>query len=126
MMRHLAQFSILIKCEHKYRDFCEAESNIVQTTTIYNHMKKQYCMSCQTSCGEIVGADILFINNQTLLCIVDYYSKFPVLNRADRLPTYYLIRAAKIVFTIFGLQKSSIRCRYKLPCQTNLYNFAGS
>ena len=26
---------------------------------------------------EIFGADIFCINNETLLCIVDYYSKFP-------------------------------------------------
>ena len=34
---------------------------------------------------EIVGAAIFLRNNKTLLCIVDYYSKFPIMKRAEEL-----------------------------------------
>ena len=39
------------------------------------------------------SADISSIGNNTLLCIVDYYSKFPIM-KADGLSTDDLIRAA--------------------------------
>ena len=52
--------------------------------------------------SEVVGADIFSVNNNTLLCVVDYYSKFPIVERVDGLSTDDLIKAAKIVFTEFG------------------------
>ena len=61
---------------------------------------------------EIIGEDIFSIDKETL-CIVDYYSKFPVMKRADELSAYHLIRAAKVAFTEFGLPKNSIICRHK-------------
>ena len=57
---------------------------------------------------EIVGAGIFSINNETSLCIVDYYSMFPVMKRADGLSAHALIRAAKIVFTEFGLPRKIV------------------
>ena len=54
---------------------------------------------------EMVGPDILSIKNNKLLCIVDYYSKFPVGKKTDGLLVYNLIRVAKIVFAEFGLPK---------------------
>ena len=43
-----------------------------------------------------------------LLCIVDIYSKFPIVKIADGLSPADLIRAAKIVFAEFGLPKKSV------------------
>ena len=54
-------------------------------------------------------------NNEPLLCIVDYYSKFPVMKRADGLSADDLIKASEIMFVKFGIPKrKSIRCKYKL------------
>ena len=46
---------------------------------------------------------IFSINNNKLLCIVDYYSKIPTLKKADDSLADDLIRAVKIAFTEFGL-----------------------
>ena len=40
---------------------------------------------------EMVGADIFSINNHVVLCIVDYYSKFPIVKKADGLTADDLI-----------------------------------
>ena len=60
-------------------------------------------MSYEASLWELLGTYIFSIHNLALLCIVDYYSKFPVMMRADGLSEDDLIRAAIIVFTEFGL-----------------------
>ena len=53
----------------------------------------------------MVGAYTFTIKNNKLLCIVDYYSKFPVMKKENALSVDNLIREAKIVFTEFGLSK---------------------
>ena len=40
-------------------------------------------MGCHTRPWEVVGADTFTIKNNTLLCIVNYHSKFPVGKKAD-------------------------------------------
>ena len=45
---------------------------------------------------EVVGTDIFMINNENLLCIIDYYSKFPVVIKVE---------SARFVFAGFGLPK---------------------
>ena len=54
---------------------------------------------------EVVGADIFSINNNAQLCIVDCYSKFPIVKKSDGLSANKLIRTVKIVFNEFGLLK---------------------
>ena len=54
---------------------------------------------------EMVGADTFSIKNNMPLCLVHYYSKFPVVKKADGLLADDLIKAAKIVFAEFGLLK---------------------
>ena len=54
---------------------------------------------------EIFGADIFSIDNETLLCIIDYYTKFPVMKRAERLSADDIIRTTKVLFAEFGLPK---------------------
>ena len=54
---------------------------------------------------KIVGADTFSINNNTLLYIVDYYSRFSVMDRDDVLSVDDVIKATKIVFAKFGIPK---------------------
>ena len=49
----------------------------------------------------MVGADIYFVKNKTLLYIVDYYSKFPFVKKADSLTADDLVRVAKILLVDF-------------------------
>ena len=49
-----------------------------------------------------------YIKNKTLFCIVDYYSKFPVVKKAYGFSADNLIRAVKIVFAEFGLPKKTV------------------
>ena len=53
--------------------------------------------------GEVAGSDIFSINNNTLLHIVHYYSKFRIVKEADGLSADDLIKATKIVYAEFGL-----------------------
>ena len=57
---------------------------------------------------DMVGANIFTIKNNTLLCIVDYHSKFPVVMKTDSLSGDNLIRMVKIVFAEFGLPKKIV------------------
>ena len=50
---------------------------------------------------EVDGADIFSVNNNTLLCVVDYYCKFPIIMKANGMSADDLIRAANIVFVGF-------------------------
>ena len=52
----------------------------------------------------------LYINNNMLLCIVDYYSNFPIMKKADHLSAEDLIRVAKIVFTVLITKENNFRC----------------
>ena len=45
---------------------------------------------------EVVGADIFMMNNKTILCIVDYYSKFPVVKKVGCYAVDDLLQMAKI------------------------------
>ena len=52
----------------------------------------------------MAATDVFFIIiNKTLLCIVDYYSKFPIIKKADSLAVDGLVKAVKIAFVEFGL-----------------------
>ena len=48
------------------------------------------------------------INNENLLCIVGYYSKFPVMKKVESLSTKDLIQAAKFIFAKLGLNKKLV------------------
>ena len=62
-----------------------------------------YEISCKP--WEVVGADIFSIKNRILLCIVDYYNKFPIVKKPEALLTDDLIGTAKIVFGELDLQR---------------------
>ena len=58
---------------------------------------------------EVVGTDIFFfVKNKKLLCIVYYYSNFPIAKKSHRLTADDMFGAANIVFTEFRLPKKII------------------
>ena len=57
---------------------------------------------------EIVGADIFSVDNETLLHIVDCYSKFPVMKRADGLSADILITTTKVMLAELGLPRKTV------------------
>ena len=56
----------------------------------------------------MVGAEIFCINNNMLLCIVDYHRNFPVMKKTDGLSVDDIIKAAKILFKEFKLPKKIV------------------
>ena len=52
---------------------------------------------------EYVGVDIFPINNKHFLCIVDYYSKFPVMKQVELFSTDNVIQTYKIIYSGYGL-----------------------
>ena len=78
-----------------------------RTTSPWCTSLGQVCTWCTPYIGvfstykpwEVVGSDISSIDNNTLLCIVDYYSTFPVVKKTDGLSADAQIGVAKIVFT---------------------------
>ena len=62
----------------------------------------------------VVGTNILFVKNKALLCIVDYYSKSPVVKETNSLAADDLVKAAMIVFTEYRLPKKDFSCRHEL------------
>ena len=56
----------------------------------------------------MVGADIFTVEHNALLCIVDHYSKFPVIKKTDDLLADILIKVVKIVFAEFSLLKEIV------------------
>ena len=45
------------------------------------------------------------LNKKYYLCIVDYHSKFPIVNRAEDMSAESLIVACKVIFSEYGLPK---------------------
>ena len=56
----------------------------------------------------MVGTDIFIVNNDTLLCIVDYYSKFMVVKKVESMSYEEVILATKVIFAEFGLHKTIV------------------
>ena len=52
---------------------------------------------------EVVGADIFMLNNKTLLYIVDYYRKFPIVKKVAGLPAGDLVQMIKLIYAECGL-----------------------
>ena len=54
---------------------------------------------------EVIGVDIFTFSNNTYLCIVDYFSKFQVVKKAEDMSADSLILTCKDIFSEFGLLK---------------------
>ena len=50
-----------------------------------------------------VGVYMFQLNNKNYICIVDYHSKFPVMERMEGLSAVSLIAAVKIIFVEYGI-----------------------
>ena len=57
---------------------------------------------------EVVGADVFMINSETLLCIVDYQSKFPTVKKVNSLSVGDLMQMAKLIFAEHRLPKKIV------------------
>ena len=62
---------------------------------------------------KVVVTDIFVINNENLLCIVDYYRKLCVIKMVENLLAKYLTQAANVVFAEFFYPKIGFRCRHE-------------
>ena len=47
---------------------------------------------------EVFGTDIFMVNNKSLLCIVHYYSKFPIMKKVAGLSADDLVHTTKVIF----------------------------
>ena len=57
------------------------------------------------------GVDMFALNNKNYLCIVDYYSKFLIVNKAEEMSADSLILACKVIFSRFGFaEENNVRC----------------
>ena len=63
---------------------------------------------------ESVGADIFTIDNKCYLHIVDYHSKFPIIEEVEGFGAENRIKICKIFFRIWTDQKNGFRCEHKL------------
>ena len=52
---------------------------------------------------QVVGTDIFVVNNEMLLCIVNYFSKMPVLKKVKNMLAEDLIWATTLIFAEFSL-----------------------
>ena len=52
---------------------------------------------------DVTGTDMFQLNNRIYICIVDYHSKFPVVQRMDGLSADSLIAAVKVIFVEYGI-----------------------
>ena len=59
-----------------------------------------YKLSCKP--WEVVSADIFTINNKRLLCIVDDYSKLPLVKTVGSLVANDLVEMTKMIFVEYG------------------------
>ena len=66
------RISILVKYECKYREYCQELYNMHRLPADTNVGKKTILHELPSKLWEIVSADIFSINDNTLLCIVDY------------------------------------------------------
>ena len=57
---------------------------------------------------EVVGADVFVIINKTLLCTVDYHSKFPIVKEVYSLSEDDLVHTAMLIFVKYGILKKII------------------
>ena len=69
--------------------------------------------------SEVVGANIL-----TLLCIVDYFTKFPFVKKTSDLSAESLIKSVKIVFEEVGLPEIQAQISNQRSLKTCARNLA--
>ena len=53
---------------------------------------------------KAVGADVFVVNNRTLLCIVDYHSKFPIAKKVSSLSADYMVQTNNLILVEYRLE----------------------
>ena len=80
----------------------DIEKTVKQCSTCFEYQCTQLCetvLNHYIPCKSwVVGADVYMINNNNLLCIVDYYSMFPVVKTLASLSVHDPVQAAKTIF----------------------------
>ena len=67
------------------------------------------------------------INNENLLCIVDYYSNFPVEKKVESMSAEDLILQTKVVFAEFlAYSKNLFQMQAQILFQNDLRNIVGT
>ena len=54
---------------------------------------------------DVVGADMLNINNNSYLCMIDYHSIFLIIKKTKGLSADSQILACKLIFSEYGMPK---------------------
>ena len=75
---------------------------------------------------DVIGTDMLTVNNKHYLCIVDYHSKFPIIKKTEDVSADNLILTYKIIFAEYGLPKeimsdsggNCISDKFKILCKS--------
>ena len=75
---------------------------------------------------EVVGADVFMVNNETLLFIVDYYSKFPVVKKVESMLVEDLTWVTKVIFAKFSLPEKFVSAWAQIWFENGLRNFTGA
>ena len=57
---------------------------------------------------ELIGADRFNLNNKHYLCIIDYHSKFPIIQKTEDLTVDSLILTCKVVFAKYRLSRKTM------------------
>ena len=59
---------------------------------------------------DVIGADMFQLKNKNYLSLIDYYSKFLVIKRMNRLSADSLIAAVKVIFAKWHTPQNNVRC----------------
>ena len=54
---------------------------------------------------DVIGVDMFTFNNKQYHCVVDYHSKFPIINKAEDLSANSFILMCKVIFAEYGVPK---------------------
>ena len=54
---------------------------------------------------DVIGTDMVTLNNKHYLCIVEYHSKFPIIKKAEDLSADSLILTCKVIFAEYRIPK---------------------
>ena len=89
----------------------DIENTVKQCATCMAYQQTQPCekiipYEMPQKSWDVISVDIFTVN--TILCTVDYYSKFPIIKKTDGLPAESLIKVVKIVIAEFGLPKNIV------------------
>ena len=100
----------------------DTEQTVKQYSTCLKYQHTHQCeaiLHYDIPCKGVVVVDVFMIYKKNILCIVDYYSKFPVVKEMVSLSVHDLVQAAKMTFAEFGLPRKIVsNARMNLTSET--------